>query len=72
MAKVVSDNMISLCYFTLNRDYLKGSAGLRRLWILFLKISHGNRVPIVVSEWEIHLHGEGEQFVSQHNKRKGA
>ena len=28
-----------------------------------LKILHGNGAAVVVREWEIHLHGEGRQFI---------
>jgi len=37
-----------------------------------LKIRHGNRVSVVVSGWESHLHGEGKQFVLQYKMKKGA
>lgn len=39
----------------------EGLRAMSKLQCEALNIRHGNRVPVVVREWESHSHGEGEQ-----------
>ena len=42
----------------------------QELWVQALKIQYGNGAAVVVREWEIHLHGEGRQFIRFNAKER--